>query len=128
MPGIRQSCPKNKKKVTSKQTNKKNKKEKSTNLPSKGPHCPTVARTVYPPARLDSVAWMLDTQASNKATEANISTDRKMLKYRGPVVVVVALMMNPTPARVAARAQKGPRIWNLSESQQKVMIVRKQRM
>jgi hypothetical protein len=51
-----------------------------------------------------------------------------MLKYRGPVVVVVALMMNPIPARVAARAQNGPRIWNLSESQQKARIVRKQRM
>jgi hypothetical protein len=71
---------------------------------------------------------MFETQASNNATEAKISTDRKMLKYRGPVVVVVALMMNPIPARVAARAQNGPRIWNLSDSQQKVRIVKKQRM
>jgi hypothetical protein len=71
---------------------------------------------------------MFETQASKSATEAKISTERKMLKYRGPVVVVVAFIMNPTPARVAARAQKGPRIWNLSDSQQKEIIVRKQRM
>jgi hypothetical protein len=44
------------------------------------------------------------------------------------VVSVVALMMNPMPARVAARAQNGPRILNLSDSQQKEMIVKKQRM
>ena len=61
----------------SKTSNEKLEKE---NLPSKGPHCPTVASTVYPPARLDSVAWIFETQASNSATEAKISTDKKMLK------------------------------------------------
>lgn len=96
--------------------------------PSKGPHCPTVASTVYPPARRDSVEWILLTHANNSATEAKISTLRKILKYRGAVVVVVALIMNPMAASVAARAQKGPRILNLSESQVRVMIVRKQRM
>ena len=40
----------------------------------------------------------------------------------------MALMMNPMPARVAARAQKGPRILNLSDSQQKAMIVKKHRI
>jgi hypothetical protein len=73
------------------------------NSPSNGPHCPTVAKTVYPPARLLSVEWIFDTHASSSATDANISTDRKILKYRGPVVLVVALMMKPMPARVAAR-------------------------
>lgn len=48
--------------------------------PRSGPHCPTVAKTVYPPARFDSVAWIFATQASSSATEAKISTDRKMLK------------------------------------------------
>ena len=96
--------------------------------PSSGPHCPTVANTVYPPARLLSVAWIFATQANSSATDANISTDKKMLKYRGPVVFVVALMTKPTPARVAARAQKGPRILNLSDSQQKMMMVKKHRM
>jgi hypothetical protein len=71
---------------------------------------------------------MFDTHARSRATDAKISTDKKMLKYRGPVVLVVALMMNPMPARVAARAQKGPRILNLSDSQQNKIIVKKQRM
>jgi hypothetical protein len=71
---------------------------------------------------------MFATHARSRATDAKISTDKKMLKYRGPVVSVVALMMNPMPARVAASAQKGPRILNLSDSQQKAMIVKKQRM
>jgi hypothetical protein len=98
------------------------------NSPSKGPHCPTVASTVYPPARLLSVEWIFDTHASSSATDAKISTDRKILKYRGPVVLVVALMIKPIPARVAARAQNGPRILNLSDSQQNEMTVKKQKM
>jgi hypothetical protein len=48
---------------------------------------------------------MFATHASSSATDAKISTDKKILKYRGPVVLVVALMMKPIPARVAARAQ-----------------------
>ena len=65
------------------------------------------------------------THAINKATEAKISTERKMLKYRGPEPVVVALIMKPMPAIVAASAQKGPRILKWSESQQNPIIVKK---
>lgn len=43
------------KKTKGREERKKEAKEK-INPPSKGPHCPTVASTVYPPARLDSVA------------------------------------------------------------------------
>lgn len=42
-------------------------------------------------------------------------------------MVVDALITKPTPPSVAASAQNGPRILNLSESQQSVMMVKKQR-
>ena len=49
-----------------------------------------VARTVYPPARLLSVACILATHDNNNATEANIWTGRKMPKYLTAVVELVA--------------------------------------
>ena len=42
--------------VKRQQGERKRSKRRKRNPPSKGPHCPTVASTVYPPARLDSVA------------------------------------------------------------------------
>ena len=60
---------------------------------------------------------MLATQASSRATEAKMRTERKMEKYRGPVVVVVALMMKPMPEIKPVNAQNGPRILKRSDSQ-----------
>lgn len=100
---------------------------KTTTSPSNGPHCPTVAKTVYAPARFDSVAFKFDTQASSNDTEAKISTDKKIEKYLGPAPVVVALMMKPIAPSSAAAQQNGPRIWNLSDSQQNEIMVRNDR-
>lgn len=53
-------------------------------------------------------------------------TDKKTEVYRGAVVSVVALMMKPIAAIVAARATNGPRTLYLSESQQRRMMTKKQ--
>ncbi len=46
-----------------------------------------------------------------------MSTERKMEKYLGPVVVVVALIMKPMPEISPVNAQNGPRILKRSDSQ-----------
>lgn len=66
-------------------------------------------------------------QARRRATEANMQTDRKVEKYLGPVVVVVALMMNPIPAIVDASTTNGPRTVKRSERKQKRRMMKKQK-
>ena len=68
---------------------------------------------------------MFAVHANSSATEAKMHTDRKTDVYRGAVVSVVALMMKPMAAIVAASATNGPRTWHLSESQQKRMMTKK---
>lgn len=69
---------------------------------------------------------MLATHANNKATLAKISTARKMAKYLGPVLLVVARTTKPMNEVNAARAQNGPLILKRSESQQSVRMTKKQ--
>ena len=48
--------------------------------------------------------------------------DKKHEKYRGPVPVVVALIMKPMAAIIAALATKGPRTLKRSDSQHQSMM------
>ncbi len=84
-------------------------------MPSSGPHWPKVARIVYPPARLLSVAWMFATHARSRATDANTCTEKKIEKYLTPGELLVALIMKPMAAIKADNAQNGPRILKRSE-------------
>jgi hypothetical protein len=49
-------------------------------VPRTGPHCPPVARIARPAARFESVAWVLATQESTRATDVKMIVARKSLK------------------------------------------------
>jgi len=96
-------------------------------VPKRGPHCPTALSIQSPAARFVSVAVLFATQGKITETLINIWVARNMPKYLGAVELVVAKMMKPIAAIMAAALRNGPRILNLSESQQKLIMPMKQR-